>query len=398
MLHSARQLTDATLPKQLQTLHAETIAAIEQRQTLATEARSALIAALRDRLICRPGCEDALATWGLEPLPQRWTVTGQAQLSYTRPHADLGEAREQARFGVPDELHHLEPAMAVYPRHVIDVIPDGEPDSRRYRITVQVTLQTWVTATGEAAALDDARAAVEGHLPALAAAGITLTGLTWQGTDGADDVPADDIDAEMRPVAGNVRLTDVDDLTVAAAARDEAVQALADLRRSIRARAISALVDDEIGGVYQHTAQRVDRFLVDLGLDPLPRAHHVTVVADLILSAGTGTARQAYDAVRDAMRAATTSSPDKERPWTAYGWTVPEHAAREQDGWRILWRHEYDMRLRGHTTTAEATTAAEALVRADLSRALTGVEHTVVTVRVSVEGVGVDLYLDPDRD
>ncbi len=398
MLHSTRQPTDATLPNQIRTLRADTIAAIEQRQALAVEARAALIGALRDRLICRPGCEDALATWGLEPLPQRWTVSAQAQMSYTRPHADLGEAREQARFGVPDELRELDPAVAVYPRQVIDVIPDGGPDSRRYRITVQVTLQTWVTATGEADALTAARAAVEGHLLALANAGITLTGLTWQGTDGADDVPADDIDPEARPVAGTVQLTDIDDLPAATAAHDKAVQALADLRRSIRARAISALLDDEIGGVYQHTAQRVDRFLVDLGLDPLPPAHHVTVVADLILPAGTGAAREAYDAVRDAMRAATTSSPIEYRPWTAYGWTVPEYATYEQDGWRILWRHEYDMQLRGHATTADAITAAEALVRADLSRALTGVEHTVVTVTVTVEGFGVDLYLDPDRD
>ena len=144
-------MTGRSLADQVSTLHAETIAAIEQRQALAVEARSALIAALRNRLICRPGCEEALATWGLEPLPQRWAVSAEAQLSYTRSHTDHDEAREQARWGVPDELRLLQPAMAVYPQHVIDVAParegTDEPGLQRYRITVQVTLQTWVTMT-----------------------------------------------------------------------------------------------------------------------------------------------------------------------------------------------------------------------------------------------------------
>ncbi|MER5337979.1 hypothetical protein [Micromonospora sp. NPDC002717] len=397
-------MTDESLADQLRTLHTETIAAIEQRQTLADEARFALIDALRNRLICRPGCEDALATWGLEPLPQRWTITAEAQLSHTRSHTDHNEAREQARFGVPDELRQLQPAMAVYPRHVLDVtpVPNGndQPGPQRYRITVQVTLQTWVTATWEADAYEAARAIVEGHLPALADAGISLTGLTWQAANGPDDIPQDDIDADTRTVNRAAQLTELaDDITAATAARDAAVQILADLRRSIRARAIRALIDDEFGGIYQHTAERVDRFLADLGLDRLPRAHHVTVVADLTLPVSVDTAREACDAARDVMRAATTSgSPDETRPWTAYGWTTPEYATGDQDGWRIPWRHEYEMRLRGHSTSDDAAAAAEALARADLTRALPGIDHALITVTASVESVGIDLYLDPDRD
>ncbi|MFE9207568.1 hypothetical protein [Micromonospora sp. NPDC007230] len=396
-------MTDASLADQIRTLHTDTIAAIEQRHTLAVNARCALIAALRNKLICRPGCEDALVTWGLEPLPQRWTVFADAQLSYTRSHTDHNEAREQARCGVPDELRLLQPAMAVYPRHVIDVRPapnaNGQPDPRRYRITVQVTLQTWVTATRETDAHDAARTIMESHLPGLADAGITLTGLTWQTADSPDDVPLDDIDTDTQPAAGTAPLTELaGDLTAATAAHDAAVQALADLRRSIRARAISALVDDEIGGIYQHTAQRVDRFLVDLKLDPLPHAHHITVVADLTLPIAAGTPREAYDAARDTMRAATTSSPDQTRPWTAYGWTIPEHATCDKDGWRIPWRHEYEIWLRGHTTSTAATAAAKALVRADLTRALAGIDHHPITVTTSLEGAGIDLYLDPDSD
>jgi hypothetical protein len=344
-------MTAVSLAEQIRSLRAETIVAVEQRRALAAEARRALIAALRDRLICRPGCEDALAAWGLEPLPQRWTVSADAQLSYTREHTDDDEAREQARFGVPDDLRLLEPPMAVYPRQVIDVTPapreDDQPEPLRYRITVQVTVRTWVTATREADAYDAARTTVESHLPALADTGVTLTGLTWQAAEGPDDVPLDDVDPDARPVAGAVQLADVaDDLTAATAARDAAVQALVDLRRGIRARAIRALVDDEIGGIYQHTAQRVDRFLVDLGLDGLPQAHHVTVVADVTLRVGAGTAREACDSVRDTMRAVTTGSPDEARPWTAYGSTVAEYATSDRDGWRIPWRHVRDVATR----------------------------------------------------
>ncbi|MBQ0906773.1 hypothetical protein [Micromonospora sp. U21] len=395
-------MTGGSPADQARALHAETTAAIEQRTALAVEARCALIAALRSRLICRPGCEDALATWGLEPLPQRWTISGEAQLTYTRSHTDHDEAREQARWGVPDELRLLQPPIAVYPQHVIDVAPapngGDEPGPQRYCITVQVMLQTWATAAREADARDAARTTMDTHLRALAQAGITLTRLTWPTADSPDEASPDDIDTDARPLAGAVNLTDVDRLAAATAARDTAVKALTDLRRSIRARAIRALVDDEFGGIYQHAAQRVNQFLVDLGFDPLPQAHQVTVIADLTLPVGDGTARDACDAARHRMRAVTTSNPDEARPWTAYGWTIPENATVDQDGWRMPWQHEYEMWLRGHDTPADATTTAEALVRADLTRALAGIDHHLVTVSASVESHGTDFHLDPDTD
>ncbi|MDG4838362.1 hypothetical protein O7631_17725 [Micromonospora sp. WMMD967] len=383
-------------------LHAETAAAIEQRAALAVAARCALIDALRSRLICRPGCEDALATWGLDPLPQRWTISAGAQLSYTRSHTNDDEAREQARWGVPDDLRLLQPAIAVYPQHVIDVAPapeaDDEPGPQPYRITVQVMLQTWATAVRETDAHDATRTTMDAHLRALAEAGITLSRLTWQSVDSPDEALPDDVDTDVGPLVGAVMLTAVDGFAAATAARDRALQALADLRRSIRARSIRALVDDEFGGNYQHAAQRVNQFLVDLGLDPLPQAHHVTVIADLTLPVGDGTSDDACDAARHRMRAVTTINPDEARPWTAYGWTIPENATADQDGWRMPWQHEYEMWLRGHATPADATTAAEALVRADLTRALAGIDHNLVTVTSSVEGHGIDFYLDPDSD
>ncbi|MET7710604.1 hypothetical protein [Micromonospora sp. NPDC005413] len=393
-------MTSGSPGDQARALHAETTAAIAQRAALAVEARCALIGALRSRLICRPGCEDALATWGLDPLPQRWTISAEAQLSYTRSHTNHDEAREQARWGVPDELHLLQPAVAVYPQHVIAVAPapDGEPGPQRYGITVQVMVQIWATAVREADARDAARTTMGTHLRALAEAGIALTRLIWQTGDSPYEAPPDDIGTDARPLVGADSLTDVDCLTAATAARDGALQALTGLRRSIRARAIRALVDDEFGGNYQHAAQRVNQFLVDLGLDPLPQAHHITVIADLTLPVGDGTAVDAGDAARDRMRAVTTINPDEARPWTAYGWTIPENATVDQDGWRMPWQHEYEMWLRGHATGADATTAAETLVRADLTGALPGIDQHLVTVTARVESHGIDFHLDPDSD
>ncbi|MFI6263247.1 hypothetical protein [Micromonospora sp. NPDC051006] len=383
---------------QLRALRIETVAAVQQRLGLAVAARTALIAALHDRRICRAGCEDALADWGLDPLPRQWDISAEALLSFTRSHADDDEARAQARFGVPEELRELVPPVAVYPQRVLDVAPDttGQPGSRRYLISVQITLHTWVTATRASDAFEAARTAVQAHLPALAAAGVTLSGLTWRGIDTPDDAAADGIDIAALPVADTT--SPADDLAAATAARDTALTALSGLRRAIRTRAIRALVDDEIGGGYQHTAQLVDRFLVGLGLDPLPRAHHVTVSVEVTLPGGDGTAEDAYDRARRLMRAVTTSWPDETRPWTADGWTIPEHASVETDGWRIAWRHEYEMWLRGHATCTSAAVVAEALARVDLARALRGTGHQIVTVTAHVGSVGVDLYLDPDRD
>ncbi|MBO4209796.1 hypothetical protein [Micromonospora echinofusca] len=403
--HAHRQpSTDVGLTEQISSLHAETIAAVEQQQTLAVEARRLLIAALHEGVICRPGCEDALTAWGLEPLPQRWTVSAAGHLSYTREHTDHDEARQQACFGVPAELGLLRFPMAAYPRQVIDVTPvpkesDGRPGTGRFRITVAVAVWTWVTATRATDAINAARTAVESELPGLAAVGINLTGLTWQGAEGSDDIPLDEPDTDPRPaVASVVPPADVDDPAAATTARDAAVRALADLRHRIRTRAIRALADDELCGDYQRIAVRVDQFLVDLGLDALPWAHHVTVVVDLTLPAGEGTAVDACDTARNTMRAATVGYPDETRPWTADGWPRPEHATIDQDGWRMPWRHEYEMWLRDQATPADATAAAEAVVRADLTRVLANVDHLLPTVTVHVEGVGVDRYLDPDRD
>jgi hypothetical protein len=166
---------------QIGDLRAETIAAIEQRDQLATEARRALIAAWDAGRICRTGCADALTGWGLEPPPGEVTMRADGQMSYTRMHADEDEAGEGALRHVPEALYRLLPQQVnIWPKWVIEValIPgeDDHPEAHPYRITVQVGLQVLVTATSQAAAITGAEAMVNARLPGLADADVTLTG------------------------------------------------------------------------------------------------------------------------------------------------------------------------------------------------------------------------------
>lgn len=389
-------MTAATGDPQLSGLHTETIAAIEQRDALATWARRALIAALDAGRICRDGCADALTGWGLEPPPGKLTMSAAGQMSYARMHTDEDDARDDALQHVPEELCQLLPVVDIWPRWVIEValIPgeDDHPEVHPYRITVQVGLRMPVTATSQAAAITAAETMVNARLPELADAGITLTGVSWEVYDGPDDlIYTADLDAPAAPAdpAGAS-----DDLTAATAARDAAVDALADLRRKIRRRAVHALATEEFGGVYEETAEHVERFLLDLGFDRLPRDHFVLATVDVTLRVGAGSAPEAYDQVRDLM--ATTDGPREGRPWTATGRGTVN--VGEVDGWwRVSWRHVYDVWLRGQPDRAAASTAGEALVRAALERALAEVDHQV-DLTCAVEGYGIPQHLDPDLD
>jgi hypothetical protein len=382
---------------QISGLRAETVAAIEARDVLATAARRALIVAWGEGWICRTGCADALTGWGLEPPPGEFTMSAAGQMSYTRMHTDEGEACEEARHHVPEELYRLLPEDAdAWPTRVLEVaiIPgeDDHPDVHPYRITVQVTLRVPVTATSPADAITGAQTRVNAWLPRLADANVSLAGLAWEVHDGPDDLirfaGTDGQPAAVRlPGAG-------DDLAAATAARDAATGALADLQRKIRHRAVSALANEEIGGECEDTAERVERFLLDLGLDRLPRAHFVTVTADMTLRIHAATAGQAYGRVRDLME--PTGRSREGRPWTGLGWGTADIS--EADGaWRVPWRHVYDVWLRDQPDRAAAASAGEALIRGELDRALAGVEHhTVLTC--TVEGYGIDQRLDPDTD
>jgi len=377
-------------------LRAETTAAIEQRDVLATDARRALIAELDAGRICRAGCADALTGWGLEPPPGELTMSAAGQMSYARMYADEGEAREQALQHVPDELYRLLPVVDIWPRWVIEValIPgeDDYPEVHPYQITVQVGLRMPVTATSQAAAITAAETTVNARLPELTDAGVTLTGVSWEVYDGPDDlIHAADLGA---PAAPTDSAGPGDDLTAATAARDAAIEALADLRRKIRRRAVHALATEEFGGVYEETAEHVERYLLDLGFDRLPRAHFVLATVEVILRVRAGSTDEAYGRVRDLM--ATTDDPREGRPWTATGWGTA-NVGKVDGWWQVSWRHVYDVWLRDQPSRAAASTAGEALVRAALERALAEVEHQV-DLTCAVEGYGIAQHLDPDLD
>jgi hypothetical protein len=377
-------------------LRAETIAAIAQRDQLATEARRALIAAWKAGRICRTGCADALTGWGLELPPGELTMSADGQMSYARMHTAEEAAREEARHHVPQELHRLLPKVDAWPVRVIEValIPgeDDHPEAHPYWITVRVALRVPVTATSKAAAITSAEAMVNARQPELADADVTLTGLTWHVYDGPDDlIHAPDPEpqpATVRPAAAG------GDLAAATAARDAATEALADLRRQIRHRAITALVTEEIGGEYEQTAERVERFLLDLGFDRLPRAYFVAVTVEVTLRVRAANAQQTYGLVHRLME--PTSAAGEWRGWTAYGSGTAD--VREADGWRrVTWRHVYELSLRGPSDRAAAVAAGEALVRAEVVRALAEVDCLMV-ITGEVEGHNIDQRLDPDVD
>jgi hypothetical protein len=395
---AAMTTSTSDVQAQVRALREQTIAAIEQRDVLAAEARRAVIAAWEQEWICRNGCADALTGWGLAPPPGELTVSAVGRMSYTRLHPDDDEARDEARHHVPDELLRLLPMVDAWPTRVIEVTPDPDgddyPEAHPYRITVQITLRAPVTATSQAAAIDGATALVNARMPELADADITLTGLVWEVYDGPDDLIHTDTGAKLAPVP----VPEVGaDLTAVTAAHAAATEALAELRRRIRRRAIRALADDEFSGVYEETAERVEEFLHGLGLAGLPRAHHITVTADVRLRLCAATSDEAYLAMLDTMRP-TTARPSATQAWNASGWPTGS-AVRDDDGrWLVGWRHEYELGLRGHTEPTEATAAAEALARADLTRTLAGTAHDLVDVNVAHLSFGIDEHLDPDID
>jgi hypothetical protein len=379
------------LATKIRALRAETIAAVEQRDLLGVNARRAVIEALRDGLVCRRGADNALSGWGLEPLPGALTVSAEGWLSYVRMHTDEAEAREQGGTHVPDDLYRILPAVWFAVVRVVEVAcvdgEDGDGESHLYRLTVKVIVWVGVTASTVSGAISRAYVKVDTGLYDLAQAGITLTGLMWSVVDWRQDA-----------AVSAVRLPDLgDDLAQVTAARDQALDALEVLRRKIRARLISALVEDELGGNYELTAARVERFLLDLGLAALPRAHHTTVVASLNVRVWAATSQQARMAVRDTMQAVTTS-PHDSRSWIARGWAAANGTDLGNGRWQVTWWHVYEMWQRGHTDPASASTAGEALARADLAAAVAGVEFDALTVTSTDEGYDIDQLLDPDTD
>jgi hypothetical protein len=278
--------------------------------------------------ICRPGCADALTGWGLELPPGELTMCADGQMSYTRRYADEDEAGEGALRHVPETLYRLLPQQEnIWPKCVIEValIPgeDDHPEVHPYRITVQVGLQMLVTATSRAAAITSVEAMVNARLPELADTDVTLTGLTWHVDDGpADLIEAADPAADPEPQPATVSLAAAgDDLAAVTAARDAATEALADLRRKIRHRAVTALATEEIGGEYEQTAERVERFLLDLGFDRLPRAYVVAVTVDVTLRV------RAANRQRRTARCTGSWSPPSRR---ATGWHRPHTAPARQ--------------------------------------------------------------------
>lgn len=385
--------TDAT--DQIHQLRAETAAAVEQRDQLAAGARRAVIDAVNDGVIRRDKADDVLAGWGLEPLPGVWTVSGEANLSYTRMHLDEADARDQAACVVTSKLGIASAGgLQATSVHVTDAVTDDEADGLCwYRISVQVGVRTQLTAASPAEATRQAEALLKAHHLPLVLAGFTMHGCEWANVDGCRDLPRGRQAGPASTVAGPGQ---GEGLSAARAARDSAVGELARLRRQIRGRMVAALRDGELVGDYHGLVGRVDDVLVRLGLAGLTRAHHASVTADLVLRVQANSSYQARSIVGVAMQAATGGSSGRS---TAEGWHPFPPVDLGGGCWRVFWHHTFEVWSRGYINSYAAVAAAESLVRADLTAMLADcVEVQEMTIAGTDEGFGVGPLVDSDAD
>ena len=186
------------------------------------------------------------------------------------------------------------------------------------------------------------------------------------------------------------------DLGTATRDRDTATRLLDMLRRRVRARALRAVLDNEIGADLQEAADILEPILIRLGLGALPRAHQVTVTADPTLRVPADTADRAFATAYDVMRVLVERS-DRAWRWQRSG--CPRTASPPSDSghWLVPWRLEYATPVRGHLDPADAIAAAEAALRSALATALGAVTHDV-TVTATSHGLGIDPYADPRTD
>ncbi len=170
---------------------------------------------------------------------------------------------------------------------------------------------------------------------------------------------------------------------------------LAALQRRIRAVAIAALANGELGGDYEQNAARVERFLTDLGLDALPRARRIRAVVGLGLRVRANTGELALDATAQTMRCA--ARPDEAWPCIDSRWFAEAPAEVEPGVWLVRWRNVYDVWLSGYPAGA-AIGPARAAVEAELSRMVAGLEVEAMDITCTDEGLRIDEFLDPEID
>ncbi len=179
------------------------------------------------------------------------------------------------------------------------------------------------------------------------------------------------------------------------AARDRAVADLVTLRRRIRSVVIGALIDRELGGDYQRAAARVERFLIGLGLDGLPRTRRVRTVAGLDLLVRAETAELARCFAAQPMRWET--SPGEIPLLVDCGWFADHPVKVEPGVWLVRWRKVYNVWLSGYPAE-KAVVAARATVETEVSRVVAGLEVKAVDIACTDEGLHIDEALNPAID
>ncbi|GAA1380996.1 hypothetical protein [Catellatospora chokoriensis] len=377
--------------RQAATTHEQQLAALIART------RRAIITAVAAGTICYRGADDVLAEWDMPGLPKLWPVEVEAPVAYRRRHPDSGSALT-AHHTICDILAAALPdEIDIGPTRHEHAAPVGD-DGQEFDVSATVVLTVPVTADGADTAI---RIAQDRLAEALTCADepmqvtVDLDRAQWD-TDRPRDAaldPDEDAPAHIAyPTAGwDLDLGPEQQLAQAREREDAARLALPALRAAIRTRAIRAVADDL--GHLDDPAQRVDRFLADIGLDPLPRAWLVCIEASTTVTVTADHARHARALVADAAQARWTRRHERVGNDDAFTDTP-----RQSDDGR--WQVTCNERLRVWARTADEHTAADIatrLARAHLDNLDLPQLHghrLVVTGTAQV----VDPVLDPDRD
>ncbi|WP_144120943.1 hypothetical protein [Catellatospora sichuanensis] len=363
---------------------------------LAARTRQAVISAVIDGTICAEAADSVLAEWGLPPLPKLWPVTATVAVGYCRAYHDPAEAGAAVQPFIHASLSQiLDLGIAVgYPADIRVTPHSGGP---QFTVTATVALTVPVKADDADTALGTARRQLLDQITA-SRSGLPLfvdiqraswscapprpTELdldrdapTWTPASSEAEVAAEGPSAE--PVWYHHR--DAADRT-----------RLGLLRRAIRSRVITAVGDDLAH--LPDPAARVDRFLADIGLDPLPRAWLVCVNAATTLTLPAAGNDRAQATVQAAFAARTCH----ERI-SVDDYFIDAHGQWLDNG---LWQATWGETLRVWVRAPDQHTAADAATR--LARAhLDALDLPQLHGhRLHVTGAAqtIDPVLDPARD
>lgn len=283
-----------------------------QRLWLLTEARRALLSAVAEGYLDRDDADEALAAWGLTPVPALYPTYLTIQAVRTGFHANASEAihassasvhteHGQALVNIGATVHEVTAMQAI-------LLEPGVPGGHPYQVTTSSLVGLPVKATESGQALASARKHVADALAAHDICHAEQVLEAWVPEEGhIDDAPLDlDADAPYPPIDASA-VTEANNInTDAQFGLEGARHGLHQLQRLIRAWLIDALSDRRLSAPGEAwpmdgalSRDYADQLLRRLDMPALPRAHLSTAAIELPV---TLTAEDETTAARQALR------------------------------------------------------------------------------------------------